>query len=120
MVVVSDHHMPPEELPPAHAITNPRLSEDNPCPHLAGVGVAFFLMAALNGKLEAMSGKRIDVYKRQPALPGPRAAMKRTARTTISFRSKNSSAAGKPDFLRNGPTCTAIITGRRWPPCSKP
>ena len=36
MVVVSDHHMPPEELPPAHAITNPRLSEDNPCPHLAG------------------------------------------------------------------------------------
>ena len=37
-----------------------------------------------------------------------------------SFRSKNSSAAGKPDFLRNGPTCTAIITGRRWPPCSKP
>lgn len=37
-----------------------------------------------------------------------------------SFRSKNSSAAGKPDFSRNGPTCTAIITGRRWPPCSKP
>ena len=46
--------------------------------------------------------------------------MKRTARTTISFRSKSSSAAGKPDFSRNGPTCTAIITGRRWPPCSKP
>ena len=61
MVVVSDHHMPPAELPPAHAITNPRLSEDNPCPHLAGVGVAFFLMAALNGKLEAMSGKRMDM-----------------------------------------------------------
>ena len=61
MVVVSDHHMPPEELPPAHAISNPRLSEDNPCPHLAGVGVAFFLMAALNGKLEAMSGKRMDM-----------------------------------------------------------
>lgn len=36
------------------------------------------------------------------------------------FRSKSSSAAGKPDFSRNGPTCTAIITGRRWPPCSKP
>ena len=61
MVVVSDHHMPPAELPPAHAITNPRLSEDNPCPHLAGVGVAFFLMAALNGRLEAMSGKRMDM-----------------------------------------------------------
>ena len=61
MVVVSDHHMPPAELPPAHAITNPRLSENNPCPHLAGVGVAFFLMAALNGRLEAMSGKRMDM-----------------------------------------------------------
>ena len=31
MVVVSDHHMPPEELPPAHAITSPRLSEEQPC-----------------------------------------------------------------------------------------
>lgn len=50
----------------------------------------------------------------------PRAAMKRTARTTISFRSKSSSAAGKPDFSRNGPTCTAIITGRRWPRARNP
>ena len=33
-----------------------------------------------------------------------------------SFPSKNSSAAGKPDFLRNGPMCTAIITGRRLAP----
>lgn len=62
-VVVSDHHMPPEELPAAHAITNPRLSEDNPCPHLAGVGVAFFLMAALNARLETLSGKRMDMRK---------------------------------------------------------
>ena len=36
------------------------------------------------------------------------------------FLSVDSSAAGKPDFLRNGPMCTAIITGRRWLPCSKP
>ena len=60
-VVVSDHHLPPAELPPAHAITNPRLSDDNPCPHLAGVGVAFFLMAALNARLGAASGKRMDM-----------------------------------------------------------
>lgn len=62
-VVVSDHHLPPPELPPAHAVCNPRLGpeDDMPCPHLAGVGVAFFLMAALNGKLEAMSGKRMDM-----------------------------------------------------------
>ena len=28
-----------------------------------------------------------------------------------SFRSKNSSAAGKPDFSRNGPTCTGNYYG---------
>lgn len=46
-VVVSDHHLPGTELPAADAIVDPRLS-DCPCPDLAGVGVAFLLMAALN------------------------------------------------------------------------
>lgn len=46
-VIVSDHHLPGETLPPADAIVNPRLCQC-PCPDLAGVGVAFFLMAALN------------------------------------------------------------------------
>ena len=52
-VVISDHHLPPPELPPADAICNPRLGpeDDMPCPHLAGVGVAFFLMAAVNAAL---------------------------------------------------------------------
>jgi len=49
-VVVSDHHLPGQQLPPAHAVVNPRLCEC-PCPDLAGVGVAFFLMAALNRML---------------------------------------------------------------------
>ena len=42
-VVISDHHLPPAELPPAQAVCNPRMGEpgDSPCPHLAGVGVAF-------------------------------------------------------------------------------
>ncbi len=61
-VVISDHHLPPPELPAAQAITNPRLGE-NPCPHLAGVGVAFFLMAALNARLEKLSGKKLDMRK---------------------------------------------------------
>ncbi|SKA74549.1 single-stranded-DNA-specific exonuclease [Paucidesulfovibrio gracilis DSM 16080] len=50
-VVVSDHHLPGETLPPAHAVCDPRLAEegaDCPCADLAGVGVAFMLMAALN------------------------------------------------------------------------
>jgi single-stranded-DNA-specific exonuclease len=46
-VVISDHHLLGEELPKADAICNPRLGPC-PCPALAGVGVAFLLMAALN------------------------------------------------------------------------
>ena len=61
-VVISDHHLPPAELPDAQAVTNPRIGE-NPCPHLAGVGVAFFLMAALNARLEKLSGKKLDMRK---------------------------------------------------------
>jgi single-stranded-DNA-specific exonuclease len=47
-VVVTDHHLPgPEGPPPADGVVNPRLGPC-PCPDLAGVGVAFLLMAALN------------------------------------------------------------------------
>lgn len=59
-VVISDHHLPPTTLPPAHAICNPRLG-DCPCPQLAGVGVAFFLMAAVNTALASHTGCRCDM-----------------------------------------------------------
>lgn len=59
-VIISDHHLPPAILPPAHAISNPRLAPC-PCPQLAGVGVAFFLMAAVSAKLSAHSGRRFDM-----------------------------------------------------------
>ncbi len=59
-VVVSDHHLPPSILPPAHAICNPRLGPC-PCPALAGVGTAFFVMAALNARLAKRTGKRFDM-----------------------------------------------------------
>ncbi len=66
-VVISDHHLPPAELPPAQAICNPRMGEadQSPCPHLAGVGVAFYLMAAVNAALAPHTGKR---YKMDAAL----------------------------------------------------
>ncbi|BAV92177.1 single-stranded-DNA-specific exonuclease RecJ [Candidatus Desulfovibrio trichonymphae] len=57
-VVITDHHLPPSELPLAHAVCNPRLGDSAPCPHLAGVGVAFYLMAALNAVLADSTGKR--------------------------------------------------------------
>ncbi len=59
-VVISDHHLPPPALPAAHAVCNPRLG-DCPCPQLAGVGVAFFLMAAVNSMLTPHTGCRCDM-----------------------------------------------------------
>lgn len=51
-VVISDHHLPGEQLPCADAIVNPNLP-DCPFPSkaLAGVGVAFYLMSALRAEL---------------------------------------------------------------------
>ncbi len=58
-VVVSDHHLPPDPLPPATLFFNPRMVDQAsvPCPHLAGVGVAFFLMAAVNTRLARVTGR---------------------------------------------------------------
>ncbi len=50
--VVCDHHTPPEELPPARAIINPRLDpEGNPYAELAAVGVSFMLAVALRARM---------------------------------------------------------------------
>ncbi|MZI92549.1 single-stranded-DNA-specific exonuclease RecJ [Vibrio sp. CAIM 722] len=47
-VLVTDHHLPGQELPEADAIVNPNLQECHfPSKALAGVGVAFYLMMAL-------------------------------------------------------------------------
>lgn len=59
-VIVSDHHLPGETLPPADALVNPKLAEC-PCPDLAGVGVAFLLMAAVNAALARAGRERADV-----------------------------------------------------------
>ncbi len=47
-VIVTDHHLPGNELPEADAIVNPNLESCQfPSKSLAGVGVAFYLMLAL-------------------------------------------------------------------------
>ena len=52
-VLITDHHLPGSELPRANAIVNPNVAGSSfGGKSLAGVGVAFYLMAAL--------GKRLD------------------------------------------------------------
>ena len=53
-VLITDHHLPGPDLPAAAAIVNPNqpgcgFGSGN----LAGVGVAFYLMAALRSRLQA-------------------------------------------------------------------
>ncbi len=52
-VLVTDHHLPGSTLPAAAVIVNPNLEGSGfASPNLAGVGVAFYLMAALGRQLE--------------------------------------------------------------------
>ena len=53
-VLVTDHHLPGAELPEAEVIVNPNAGDGRfPSRNLAGVGVAFYLMAALGRAIEA-------------------------------------------------------------------
>lgn len=58
-VIVTDHHLPGETLPPADAVVNPKLAP-GPGTDLAGVGVAFFLAAALN---RLLPGEPADIRR---------------------------------------------------------
>lgn len=51
-VIVTDHHLPGEQLPSADAMVNPNLNGDAfPSKALAGVGVMFYLLLALRASL---------------------------------------------------------------------
>ncbi len=51
-VVVTDHHLPGDELPQADAIVNPNLPGDQfPSKNLAGVGVMFYVMSKVRSRL---------------------------------------------------------------------
>ncbi|MDP9500766.1 single-stranded-DNA-specific exonuclease RecJ [Bisgaard Taxon 45] len=54
-VLITDHHLPPAQLPDADAIVNPNLSTCGfPSKALAGVGVTFYLMLALRAKFREL------------------------------------------------------------------
>ena len=68
-VLVTDHHLPAEQLPEASAIVNPnQLGCEFPSKHLAGVGVMFYVLAALRSRLRA------DDYFARSARPEPNVA----------------------------------------------
>ena len=50
-VIITDHHLPADRLPPARVIVNPNANADAGGKNLAGVGVAFYLMLALRIQL---------------------------------------------------------------------
>lgn len=51
-VLITDHHLPGNELPDADAIVNPQLAGDRfPSKNLAGVGVVFYILLALRAVL---------------------------------------------------------------------
>lgn len=52
-VIITDHHLPGDELPKAQVIVNPNAFETGAGQQLAGVGVAFYLMLALRIELRS-------------------------------------------------------------------
>ena len=51
-VIITDHHLPGKALPDASVIVNPNLAGDKfPSKHIAGVGVMFYVLAALRAEL---------------------------------------------------------------------
>jgi single-stranded-DNA-specific exonuclease len=56
-VIVTDHHQPPEQLPQAQAVLNPRQQGCGfPEKNLAGVGVAFYLAMGIRKSLHGQGG----------------------------------------------------------------
>ena len=56
-VIVTDHHLPGEQLPMADAIVNPILHDDGfPSKALAGVGVMFYVLLALRAHMREHGG----------------------------------------------------------------
>ncbi len=68
-VLVTDHHLPGSELPPADAIVNPNQpGDDFPSKNLAGVGVMFYVLMALRAHLRGMG------WFRRRGIPEPNLA----------------------------------------------
>jgi len=74
-VIVTDHHLPGEQLPACDAMVNPNLAGDGfPSKALAGVGVMFYLLLALRARLRGQGAFSCDLPGREDqraAVHGP-------------------------------------------------
>ncbi|NEQ42163.1 MAG: single-stranded-DNA-specific exonuclease RecJ [Leptolyngbya sp. SIOISBB] len=65
-VIVTDHHDIPPEIPPAHAILNPKLiAPDSPYYGVAGVGVAYILavcLAQAMGRIQDLTAPLLELF----------------------------------------------------------
>ena len=65
-VIVTDHHDVPPEIPPAHAILNPKLiDEASPYRGVAGVGVAYILavcLAQAMGRIQDLTAPLLELF----------------------------------------------------------
>lgn len=63
-VIITDHHQPPEKLPAAVALLDPKIEgEDYPSKELSGAGVVFKLAQALLRDKEFVEKKRIELAR---------------------------------------------------------
>ncbi|MEF8700006.1 MAG: single-stranded-DNA-specific exonuclease RecJ [Candidatus Accumulibacter sp. UW20] len=67
--LITDHHLPGDELPAADCIVNPNLATCGfPSKHLAGVGVIFYVMLALRAELRQRGCFGESGGRREPKL----------------------------------------------------
>ena len=87
-VIVTDHHAPPERLPPAVAVVHPSLpGSEYPNPELSGAGVAFKLAWQL-GRLLA-GGERVDEATREFLLEATSLAALGIIADVVALRGEN-------------------------------
>ena len=107
-VIVLDHHLGGETLPPALAVVNPnRQDEDGALGHLCAAGVVFLMLVAVNRLMRAEGARRA----RPPGAARPRGARHRRRRGAAR---RAQPRAGPPGARGDGAAARGPASPR-WP-----